>query len=182
MNLERPGEIELDTAQNILQIRASVKKLLEESKWTVLPTEETLEALRKLLEENFKRSDWGRRKLYTEVFPVQEYEYRFFTLCPDANVDITLILDSKRRPYQAPFTDIPHFRSNIHPIYVLDHVLSRFPCMAFPSIIIDCVHPHTRAPTAFGCPDWSDGCSSRSSGKWSGKPALHRRYGMKTEH
>ncbi|KAK7026839.1 hypothetical protein VNI00_015381 [Paramarasmius palmivorus] len=104
------GELKLKMISNIIYVRSSVKKLLQEQKLAIIPTEEVFEKSVEVWEHNQKCKLYDRIR-YTEVLPQQEYEYRLRTI----NIQLPLFIilpDGTRQTYQSPFEHIPHIRSS----------------------------------------------------------------------
>ncbi|KAL0575344.1 hypothetical protein V5O48_006623 [Marasmius crinis-equi] len=118
------GELELQTPFNMIQLRSSMKKLLEKNEWTFLPTEDVLKTARDIHKENLNRRVYDRR-FYLDVLPNQEYEYELLPL----GMTSTLFLiseDGTRHPHEPPYAKLPRFRSRVHPFFVAKSAQNRF--------------------------------------------------------
>ncbi|KAL0575343.1 hypothetical protein V5O48_006622 [Marasmius crinis-equi] len=109
------GELELDNPSNRFHLRSSMKKLLEENEWTLIPTEEVLKIACKFHEENLNRKVHDRQ-FYLEVLPNQEYEYEILPLGMKSTLFV-ISEDGTRHPYEPPYANLPRFRSRVHPLF-----------------------------------------------------------------
>ncbi|KAG7100154.1 hypothetical protein E1B28_001933 [Marasmius oreades] len=112
------GELDIKTPLNTIEVRSSMVKLFSDCRWALLPTQETMQALAQLHEENL-RCRLYERKFYTEVFPHQEYEY---VLLPLVGLDCPLFIiqdDGTRIRFDPPFDELPHFRASLHPFFAM---------------------------------------------------------------
>uniref|UniRef100_A0A0W0FB31 Uncharacterized protein n=1 Tax=Moniliophthora roreri TaxID=221103 RepID=A0A0W0FB31_MONRR len=60
------GELRLETSPNIVHVRSSIKRLLQDQKLALIPTEETLDKLLKLHCQNLSCEVYDRTR-YTDV-------------------------------------------------------------------------------------------------------------------
>ncbi|KAJ7651467.1 hypothetical protein DFH06DRAFT_544080 [Mycena polygramma] len=84
--------------------------------WTLAPTEETLEAMRKLQHHNCTVPVSERKSALTE-FDAAEYEYILVPLCADVEFFILEAGQAPRR-FSAPYTGFPRVTSSVNPVFV----------------------------------------------------------------
>ncbi|KAF9263933.1 hypothetical protein L218DRAFT_987309 [Marasmius fiardii PR-910] len=117
LGFERRGQMDLDTPYNKIQLRSSMIKLLRTNAWALLPTMKVMEEVKKYHRANLE-CPMNERKFYTDVFPVREYEYVLHPI--EIDVELAIISrNGERQTFQHPYTDLPHFRSNAHPLHVI---------------------------------------------------------------
>ncbi|KAF8205572.1 hypothetical protein K438DRAFT_1964006 [Mycena galopus ATCC 62051] len=103
--------------RSILHLRKSMGPLPNGAvTWTLVPTEETLVAMRALQVHNFTVPISERRSFLTE-FSDPEYEYIFVPL--DTDVDFFILQPGEApRRFSAPYTDFPRVTSTANPFFV----------------------------------------------------------------
>ncbi|KAF8205573.1 hypothetical protein K438DRAFT_1818049 [Mycena galopus ATCC 62051] len=108
--------------RSILHIRKSMGLLPNGAvTWTLVPTEETLVAMRALQAHNFTDPISERRSFLTltmlEEFSDPEYEYIFVPL--DTEVDVFILQPGEvPRRFSAPYTEFPRVTSSASPFFV----------------------------------------------------------------
>ncbi|KAJ6473518.1 hypothetical protein C8R47DRAFT_712880 [Mycena vitilis] len=105
--------------RSILEIR---KSMTGTDSWTLVPTEETLNAMYALQVYNATASV-SERKSFLDEFSAKEYEYIFVPLSTEVDF---FILQAGQAPlrFSAPYTDFPLVASSANPFFVAFH--SRF--------------------------------------------------------
>ncbi|ESK84017.1 hypothetical protein Moror_11520 [Moniliophthora roreri MCA 2997] len=157
----RFGELRLESSLNIVHVRSSIKKLLQEQKLTLLPTEEILDKILELHVHNGKCKLYDRTR-YTDVLPFQEYEYRVRPI--DLNVPLYIISpDGTRQLYQPLLPQTPHIRSTANPFLVVSNagfalIKAAFRRHPVPEVkIMEIRHQWRTAPLSFAQkPDWKE--------------------------
>ncbi|ESK84023.1 hypothetical protein Moror_11526 [Moniliophthora roreri MCA 2997] len=116
------GELRLEKSPNTVHVRSSIKRLLQDQKLALIPTEETLDKLLKLHSQNLECEVYARTR-YRDVLPHQEYEYlvRSFDLKEPLSI---ISHDGSRHTYTPPHDNLPHFRSTAHPFLVVRNAAS----------------------------------------------------------
>ncbi|ESK87176.1 hypothetical protein Moror_10918 [Moniliophthora roreri MCA 2997] len=157
----RFGELRLESSLNIVHVRSSIKKLLQEQKLTLLPTEEITDKLLHLHWQNAECKLYDRTR-YTDVLPFQEYEYRVRLI--DLNIPLYIISpDGTRQLYRPLFPQTPHIRSTIHPFLVVTNatlalVKVALRCQPIPEVkILEIRRQWWLVPSNFAQkPDWKE--------------------------
>ncbi|KAF9263972.1 hypothetical protein L218DRAFT_958802 [Marasmius fiardii PR-910] len=112
LGFERRGQMDLDTPYNKIQLRSSMIKLLHTNAWALLPTLKVMKDVKKFHRANLE-CPVNERKFYTD-----EYEYVLHPI--EMDVELAIISgNGERQPFQHPYNDLPHFRSNAHPLHVI---------------------------------------------------------------
>ncbi|THU90995.1 hypothetical protein K435DRAFT_780981 [Dendrothele bispora CBS 962.96] len=110
-------ELPLCVRENTEYLQEDMRYLFEASRWAMVPTLKTLQSIIHFQLQNSAKP-LHRRKKYTEVFPLQEYEYTFVPLTMRRT---PVYVHRPKKPatrYDYPYDDLPHFKSRAHPIYV----------------------------------------------------------------
>ncbi|KAJ6470042.1 hypothetical protein C8R47DRAFT_1222672 [Mycena vitilis] len=120
--------------RSVLYIRKSMETPFRSGmngSWFLIPTEETLGAMR-LLQDRNVRAPISERTSFLDEFSAQEYEYIFI---PDYTDIEFLALEDESAPqrFSAPYTDFPRVTSSANPFFVTFHARPRI-CMSHPSI------------------------------------------------
>ncbi|TRM63454.1 hypothetical protein BD626DRAFT_402475 [Schizophyllum amplum] len=126
------GELDLATPLNHIELRSDMAEMMNDLKWALMPTHETLEAMNALSDFN-KAAGIGSRKLYTEELPDVEYEYEFVPLSM-LHIDRPTLYFSngtKLKTLHAPYSKMPRIKSRAHPFFVVfraeDNITSAAP-------------------------------------------------------
>ncbi|KAF8205537.1 hypothetical protein K438DRAFT_1756912 [Mycena galopus ATCC 62051] len=103
--------------RSVLHMRKSMGPLSRgSSRWTLVPTEQTLVAMDALQAHNFTDPISERRSFLTE-FSAVEYEYIFVPLRTD--VDFFILQPGKApRRFSAPYAEFPRVTSSANPFFV----------------------------------------------------------------
>ncbi|KAF7361638.1 hypothetical protein MVEN_00507100 [Mycena venus] len=102
--------------RNILHIRKSMEVPFASGSWTLVPTEETLAAMKALQKHNMAVPIYQRKSFLIE-FPAAEYEYIFVPLHTDVHFFILQAGQAPRR-FCAPYSDFPRVTSSANPFFV----------------------------------------------------------------
>ncbi|KAL1695865.1 hypothetical protein GGG16DRAFT_109039 [Schizophyllum commune] len=125
------GELDLSTPLNHIQLRSDMADRMDNSEWTLLPTEKTLDAMNALSDFN-KTAGIHNRKRFTEELPEQEYEYEFLPLhiAKRDRPSMYLKRGSTIRTIKKAYSKVPRIRSRAHPLFVVfrifDQILSGY--------------------------------------------------------
>ncbi|KAJ7666249.1 hypothetical protein DFH06DRAFT_1186342 [Mycena polygramma] len=112
--------------RSVLYIRKSTETPFRNGingSWFLIPTEETLGAMRLLQERNIT-VPISERTSFLDEFAAQEYEYIFIP--DDTDIDF-LVLEAESAPqrFSAPYTDFPQVTSSANPFFVTFHARPR---------------------------------------------------------
>ncbi|ESK88252.1 hypothetical protein Moror_5482 [Moniliophthora roreri MCA 2997] len=155
------GELRLEMSPNIVHVRSSIKKLLQEQKIALIPTEEALDAIIELQFHNLGSKIYDRKR-YTDVLPHDEYEYRLRSFDLEHSLSI-ISSDGTRQHYRPPDQRLPHLRSTAHPFLVVSNaaatlfaaVLRRSPVEDIKVMVIQ--NKWYKAPLSFAQkPNWKE--------------------------
>ncbi|KAK7017522.1 hypothetical protein VNI00_018601 [Paramarasmius palmivorus] len=113
------GELKLNMAPNIIYVRSSIKKLLQEQKLAFIPREDVVDKLLEVWEHNEKCKLYERIR-YTEVLSQLEYEYSLRTIALKSPLSI-IMPDGTRKTYRSPFKKMPQVRLSASVILVINY-------------------------------------------------------------
>ncbi|KAK7026845.1 hypothetical protein VNI00_015387 [Paramarasmius palmivorus] len=158
------GETKLKMSPNIIYVRSSIKRLLQEQQLALIPTEEVVDKLLEVWDHNEKCKLLHKRIRYTEVLPQQEYEYTLRTFALK-NPLFLIMPDGTRQTYQSPFHKMPHVRLQACVFLVISHsartlydqvVRRRCPWngLVESKLVVMFTHWRTAPPTFARKPDW----------------------------
>ncbi|KAJ6473522.1 hypothetical protein C8R47DRAFT_712998 [Mycena vitilis] len=101
--------------RSIIKVRKSMESCVGTS-WTLVPTEETLEAMASFQHGNCNVPVAKRKSALTE-FAAAEYEYIFVPLCTDTDF---FVLEPGQAPqrFTAPYAGFPRVASSVNPFFV----------------------------------------------------------------
>ncbi|KAI5830947.1 hypothetical protein K523DRAFT_301549 [Schizophyllum commune Tattone D] len=114
------GGIDLESPLNHILLRADMSERLKKREWTILPTQETLQAILNMAEHNKTAALHERRHCLLEL-PSQEYEYDFVPLHllkRGGHPPLYVNRDRSTRALRAPYKSMPRIRSQAHPLFV----------------------------------------------------------------
>ncbi|KAK7037296.1 hypothetical protein VNI00_011287 [Paramarasmius palmivorus] len=115
------GEIDPKMSPNILYVRSSIKKLLEEEKLALIPQEHVVDTLLDVQKHNCDcQSKLYERIRYTECLPQHEYEYCLRTIGLETPLSI-ISPDGTRQTYSSSSEDMPRFRSSASILLILSN-------------------------------------------------------------
>ncbi|THU76412.1 hypothetical protein K435DRAFT_846609, partial [Dendrothele bispora CBS 962.96] len=106
------GELDLDIAHNLVQVRADMPRLIKYALYFV-PTPATFQAILNQAAVN----DSHARTPYTESFPVQDYEYILAPLCIDVPLYLRDPESGETQRFDHPYHNLPTFSSSVHPFH-----------------------------------------------------------------
>ncbi|KAK7037272.1 hypothetical protein VNI00_011263 [Paramarasmius palmivorus] len=112
-------ELNLGMSPNIIYVRSSIRRLLEEKKLVLIPDEDVLDKLLDIQKHNCScQSKLYERIRYTEFLPQQEYDYRLRSISLEEPLSV-ILPDGTRQTYLPTLEDMPHFRSSASIVLVL---------------------------------------------------------------
>ncbi|KAK7052950.1 hypothetical protein VNI00_004270 [Paramarasmius palmivorus] len=115
----RLDELHLNMSPNIIYVRSSIKRLFEEKKLVLIPSDEIVDIIFQLHEDNLKCAMCDRTRC-TDLLPPKEYEYRVRPI--ELDIPLTIISnDGTRRSYTPSPENMLHVRSNVHPYLATSH-------------------------------------------------------------
>ncbi|KAF5344407.1 hypothetical protein D9758_015459 [Tetrapyrgos nigripes] len=122
----KKSELCLESTINLISLQPSMSRVLKAGKWSFAPTEETLELMADLQRYNYA-NPMSRRLHFAKVLPFKEYEYELINLGITDRIFVHGSHGTTHFDY--PYTDMPQFKSDIHPFLVAAHChLTLFEC------------------------------------------------------
>ncbi|KAI5886888.1 uncharacterized protein SCHCODRAFT_02752466 [Schizophyllum commune H4-8] len=115
------GGIDLESPLNRILLRADMSERLKKREWTIMPTQETLQAILSMAEHNKTATLHERRHCLLELNS-QEYEYDFVPLHllkRGGHPSLYVNRGRSTRAVRAPYKSMPRIRSQAHPLFVL---------------------------------------------------------------
>ncbi|THU75471.1 hypothetical protein K435DRAFT_846919, partial [Dendrothele bispora CBS 962.96] len=106
------GELDLDSAHNLVQVRADMLRLIKYALYFV-PTPATFQAILNQAAVNGSHAPTP----YTESFPVQDYEYILAPLCIDVPLYLRDPESGETQRFDHPYHGLPTFSSSVHPFH-----------------------------------------------------------------
>ncbi|KAK7014463.1 hypothetical protein VNI00_019341 [Paramarasmius palmivorus] len=115
------GEIDPKMSPNIIYVRSSIKKLLEEEKLALIPQEHVIDTLLDVQKHNCScQSKLYERIRYTERLPQREYDYCIRLIGSEVSLSI-ISPDGTRQAYPSLSENTPRFRSSASILLVLSN-------------------------------------------------------------
>ncbi|KAB5594682.1 hypothetical protein CTheo_1829 [Ceratobasidium theobromae] len=117
------GELNIDTTQNLIFLRADFHRTFDSSNWALVPKMTVLE---KITVEVVLQSNSTTCEKFTEKFPGISWSYDFvhFRGAPDRFLRRGESIDSFTI-HQQPFSDFPSIPPHIHPYFVICNVAQK---------------------------------------------------------
>ncbi|KAK7037311.1 hypothetical protein VNI00_011302 [Paramarasmius palmivorus] len=113
------GELDPRMSPNIVYVRSSIRRLLEEEKLALIPREDIIDKLLNIQSHNCGcQSKLFERIRYTESLPQKEYDYSLRHISLETSLSI-ILPDGTRQTYPSSYKDMPRFRSSASVILVL---------------------------------------------------------------
>ncbi|TRM63453.1 hypothetical protein BD626DRAFT_629985 [Schizophyllum amplum] len=116
------GELPHRSHLNRLELRSDMLESYQNKGWMLSPTQETLQAMVKVLSHN-SRADASSRKTLGEGFFKAEYEYDIKAIQlhdpSEQRAIYATLQDGTSRAFAYPYEDLPKVKSQAHPLFVI---------------------------------------------------------------
>ncbi|KZT11548.1 uncharacterized protein LAESUDRAFT_755184 [Laetiporus sulphureus 93-53] len=128
--------LDLEAPSNIITLCPDMHAHLQAKRWALIPTRSAIDSIIDMSKHNYSWPDWHGDDHRRSSYPLNEDKLYEYELVP-TRLDVPLhsqTLGSSHR-YDAPYDQLPHVLSRVHPYFVILH---------FKKMVSDYTFPLTR--------------------------------------